>query len=78
LASLYLLFYVHTGWVKKVGPQAYDRERKLSLIACSLTLMFSQSSVETYARYGEISNNRFTANLPETLQVNNNCKSVKI
>jgi len=39
----------------------------LSLIACFLTLMFSQGSVATYGRSNEIFNNQFTANLSRNL-----------
>jgi len=39
----------------------------LSIIACFLTLMFSQGSVAIYVRSGWIFNNQFTANLPRNL-----------
>jgi len=41
----------------------------LSLIACFLTLTFSQSSVATYARSVGNFSNQFTANLPRNLPV---------
>jgi len=49
----------------------------LSLIACFLTLVFSQGSVATYAKSDGMFNNLFTANLPRNLPVKK-CKPVKI